>query len=137
MSTISTKYIGGFATEATHDDTGATIVTSSPSLYGGGEQSCFSPTDLFVASLTSCIFTIMGVSAHSHGFSIDGATAKTTKHMAENPRRVERIDIEIHFPHSNYTEKERKLLEACTRACPVGRSIHPDIVENIKLVFPE
>lgn len=137
MSTVTTKYIGGFATEATHDDTGATILTNSPSLYGGGEQKHFSPTDIFVASLTSCMFTIMGVAAKTHGFNIDGATAKTTKHMAENPRRVERIDVEFRFPHAGYTDKERKLLEASARACPVGRSIHPDIVTNIEFIYPE
>ena len=134
--TISTKYLGDYTTEATYLEASAKIVTSAKSIYDGGEPTHFSPTDLFVSSLTSCILTIMGITAKTRGFDIDGAEATTKKQMGKDPRRVSQIDIEIRLPRQ-YTDTQKKFLEAAARACPVGRSIHPDIIENIKFVYPE
>lgn len=136
MATIKTTYPGNLRTEATHCQSGTVIVTDAPTdNHGRGEA--FSPTDLLTASLASCMITIMGIAADTHGFSIDGTRAEITKTMASNPRRVSRIDIDIWFPAHSYSAKEKKLIEYSAFNCPVYHSLHPDLEKNIHLHFNE
>jgi putative redox protein len=81
------------------------------------------------------MITIMGVAAQTHNFSIDGTTAEITKIMSSNPRKVAEVQIEIKFPKNNYTEREKKILENISGTCPVGISLHPDLKQNVKLIF--
>lgn len=134
--TTTTIYKGNLRTEINHVMSGVKLITDAP-VDNQGEGKSFSPSDLLATSLSSCMFTIMGIAARTHGFSIDGATAKTTKIMNTSPRRVAEIVIEITFPHNDYSEKERKILNACVRECPVSQSLHPDVKQTVSFVFPE
>ncbi|MDR0754253.1 MAG: OsmC family protein [Prevotellaceae bacterium] len=130
METIKTTYLGGLRTEATHIQSNDTIHTDAPNdNHGKGEA--FSPTDLFAASLGSCMLTIMGISANTHGFNIDGTTAKITKIMGTNPRRIVEIIAELTFPKNNYSAKEKKIIELCAKECPVANSLHPDLKQTV------
>ena len=136
MATAKTVYLGDLRTEITHLQSGNKITTDAPTdNHGKGEF--FSPTDMFAASLASCILTIMGISAKSYGFNIDGTEVMTTKVMGTNPRRVVEIIVEMTFPHNSYTDKERKLMELAAKECPVANSLHPDIKKNIIFKFKE
>jgi putative redox protein len=132
--TVETEYIGGLRTQAKHLRSGNVLVTDAP-VDNNGRGEAFSPTDLLATSLGSCMMTIIGIAANAHGFDVNGAKLETTKVMAENPRRVGEIIIEITFPHDNYSEKERKLIEAAVKTCPVALSLHPDLKQTIKLIF--
>jgi len=130
MATLQTIYKGNLRTEVTHLQSGSVVITDAPTdNHGKGEH--IGPTDMFVASLGSCMLTIMGISAQNHGFNIDGTTLTTTKIMADKPRRVAEIIIELHFPPNNFSEKERKILEKCGDECPVAQSLHPDVKQTI------
>ncbi|MDR2285956.1 MAG: OsmC family protein [Prevotellaceae bacterium] len=134
MAKFETKYLGNLRTEITHLQSGNTLITDAPpDNHGKGEF--FSPTDLLASALGSCILTIMGIAAETHGFSIDGATMETTKVMASNPRRVAELTITITFPHSNYSPKELKILETSARECPVANSLHPDLKRTVSFIF--
>lgn len=134
METAKTVYLGDLRTEITHLQSGNKITTDAPTdNHGKGEF--FSPTDIFAASLASCMLTIMGISAKAHGFSIDGAEAKTTKVMGTNPRRVVEIIVELTFPHDGYSDKERKLIELAAKECPIANSLHPDLKQTITFKF--
>ena len=134
METIRTVYIGGLRTKAMHVQSGDQIITDAP-VDNQGKGEAFSPTDLFAASLGSCMLTIMGIAAQTHGFSIDGTTAKTTKVMGANPRRVAEIIVELTFPHNKYSDKERKILELSAKECPVANSLHPDVKQTVTFIF--
>ena len=126
METVKTTYLGNLRTEAIHLQSGAKIITDAPTdNHGKGEA--FSPTDLFAASYASCALTIIGISSQVHGFNIEGTTVKTTKVMGENPRRIVELILEFSFPHDNYSEKERKLIEGSIKGCPVGNSLPPEL----------
>ncbi len=79
--TTKTQYLGNLRTEIEHLQSGTKIITDAP-LDNRGKGESFSPTDIFASSLCSCMLTIMGISAQTHGFSIDGATAETDKVMS-------------------------------------------------------
>jgi putative redox protein len=97
--------------------------------HGKGEA--FSPTDMICTMLASCILTIIGIASAEHGFSIDGTRAGIDKIMYEKPRRIGEIHIDFHFPEK-YPEKIRKIIEKAASACPVGKSLHPDIKQKIQ-----
>ena len=130
METVRTKYIGELRTEALHVRSGNKIVTDAP-IDNQGRGEFFSPTDLLATALGSCMLTIMGISARTHGFDIDGTDVKITKIMGTNPRRVVEVLVELTFPHNHYSAKERKLLELAAKECPVANSLHPDLKQNI------
>ena len=136
METSKTVYTGNLRTESVHLQSGGKIITDAPTdNHGKGEA--FSPTDLFATSLGCCMLTIMGISAQTYGFSIDGAEVKTTKVMGTNPRRVVEIVVDLLLPHNSYSPKERKLIELAVKECPVANSLHPDIKKNITIRYKE
>jgi uncharacterized OsmC-like protein len=51
--------------------------------------------------------------------------------MVANPRRVSEIHVVFDMPHSNYSEKEKAILDNAARTCPVALSIHPDIKQEV------
>lgn len=132
---MRTKYLGELRTEIEHIQSGNKLITDAP-LDNNGKGEYFSPTDIFAASLGSCLLTIAGMSAKSYGFSIDGAELEIEKIMGENPRRVIEIKIEVLLPQGvNYSERERRLIESTAKTCPVANSLHPDIKKTIKFTY--
>ena len=136
METAKTVYLGDLRTEITHLQSGNKITTDAP-IDNHGKGEFFSPTDMFAASLASCMLTIMGISAKAHGFNIDGTEVMTTKVMGTNPRRVVEIIVELTFPHNSYSDKERRMIELAAKECPVANSLHPDIKKTMVFKFKE
>lgn len=131
MTKMRTVYLGGLRNEVEHLQSGTKLVTDAP-LDNHGKGESFSPTDLFASSLGCCMLTIMGISAESYGFNIDGTTIETEKIMGTNPRRVVELKLDIHFPKgSNYTDQQKRLIEAAARTCPVANSLNPEIKKTI------
>ncbi len=134
METSRIIYMGELRTEAEHVRSGNKIVTDAP-LDNQGRGEYFSPTDLLATSLGSCMLTIMGIAARTHGFNIDGTMVSITKIMGTNPRRVIEVVVELTFPHNSYSQKERKILELSAKECPVALSLHPDIKQTVRFSF--
>jgi len=124
METVKTNYLGDLRTEAEHVASGTKIITDAP-LDNHGKGEFFSPTDLLAAAYSSCVLTIIGLAGKTHGFSIDGAEAKTKKIMGTDPRRIVELQVDYTFPHDNYSEKERKIIEQAVKQCPVANSLDP------------
>jgi len=126
VAEIEVFYEGGFSTRCIDGETKKELVTDAPSVYGGKAEE-WSPTDLLVAALGSCIFTIMGMSAKKLGVSIEGARMSIKKVMsATPPRKIAEIDIAIWMP-SRYPPEVAEKLERSIEECPVHRSLHPEI----------
>lgn len=133
MTTVHTTYLGGLRAEATHLQSGAKIITDAPTdNHGKGEA--FSPTDLLSAALGSCMLTIMGIGAQVHGFDIDGTQVDITKVMGTAPRRVVEIVVSLTFPH-HYTDKQKKIIEAAARECPVANSLSAELKQTISFHY--
>lgn len=134
METAGTIYKGDLRTEITHVKSGSIITTDAPpDNKGKGEN--FSPTDMVAAALGSCIFTIMGIAAREHQFSIDGATCTITKIMTEKPRKIGEIKIDMDLTGKEYTDKQKKILEYCVKTCPVSLSLNESLFQNVTLNF--
>ena len=134
MATVKATYIGNFRTEATHLQSGTKLTTDAP-VDNQGKGEFFSPTDLVATSLGSCMITIMGIAAKTQGFNIDGASWKVTKVMADNPRRIGEIIVELTFPPNGYTDQQKRVIEHISRNCPVALSLHPDLKQTVKIDY--
>jgi len=126
MSTvIRARYLGDAQVEVEHGPTGHRLVTDLPP-DNGGKGRTFSPTDHLVVSTSSCILTIMAELAHREGVDLAGATLDLEKEMTSAPRRVSRLAGTVRLPPGVPPDLKPKLV-ACIRACPVSRSLHPDL----------
>ncbi|MCI2082987.1 MAG: OsmC family protein [Bacteroidales bacterium] len=134
---MRTIYLGNLHNEVEHLQSGTKITTDAP-LDNHGLGKSFSPTDLFASSLSCCMLTIMGISAESYGFDIKGTTVETEKIMAEKPRRVSELKLDITFPKGrNYTAQQKRLIESAANTCPVRRSISPAIKVTVNFNYQE
>lgn len=131
MTKMLTIYKGNLRNEVTHLQSGTKILTDAP-LDNHGKGESFSPTDLLASSLGCCMLTIMGISAQSYGFSLEGTRIETEKIMGIDPRRVVEIKIDFHFPEgSNFTPQQKRIIESAAKTCPVANSLHPDLKKTI------
>ena len=130
---VKTKavYIGDQRVELTHGPSGERIFTDLP-VDNGGRGRTFSPTDLFACSLASCILTIMAKVAERDGVQLQGASIEIEKRMQESPRRVAAFTGIITLP-AGLPESERVKLAECVKACPVHKSLHPEIEVELEV----
>lgn len=135
MATIQGKYKGGLRTEATHVKSNNTIITDAPT-DNQGKGEAFSPTDLVCAALSSCMITIMGIIAEREGIDMSGLSHQTTKHMAADPRRISRIEIQFSWAEMPpLEEKQIQKLKKAALTCPVALSLREDIKQEITFDF--
>tara|TARA_B100000768_G_scaffold119778_1_gene110842 strand:- start:96 stop:500 length:405 start_codon:yes stop_codon:yes gene_type:complete len=134
MNSFEIKYQGNLRTTATHLDSGSEISTDAPKdNHGLGET--FSPTDMVCSALASCILTIMAIAVEKNGISIKGTKAIVEKTMGNNPRRIDKIDIELTFP-SDYDERTKVILERAAHNCPVHHTLSSEVEKNINFIYP-
>lgn len=124
-------YKGALRTEAKHLQSGTVIETDAPTdNQGKGER--FSPTDLMATSLGNCMLTIMGIKARDMNVNLDGTIVDITKIMKAEPRRVGGIKVVFNFPAPlKLDDKQKTILQNAALTCPVAKSIHPDIEQDI------
>jgi uncharacterized OsmC-like protein len=134
MSTSKVAYLGELRTKATHLQSGAEILTDAPT-DNHGKGAAFSPTDLTATSLANCMITIMGIKAQSMGLDLGHVEASVTKVMLSEPRRIGEIHIEMKISGKKISEKEQQIITLAGLACPVAKSLHPDIKQVVNIDF--
>ena len=134
MVSIQVEYQGDLHCKAVHGPSGSELSTDAPK-DNQGRGKAFSPTDLVATALGTCMLTIMGINARTLNVDIAGATATLEKEMTSAPpRRIQRLSVKIRVPHKLSSE-DREKLERAARACPVHRSLHPDVQIPIEFVW--
>lgn len=131
ISTI--LYRGDLRTEMIHLNSGSVVETDAP-LDNQGKGERFSPTDLVATALGSCMLTIMGIAARTHGFNIDGTLVEIEKDMVADPiRRIARIGVHLKMPQQgSFSEKERLIIEKAAMTCPVFMSLGEKVVKDVR-----
>jgi len=124
-------YNGDLRTTATHLQSGTGIETDAPTdNQGKGER--FSPTDLVVTALGTCMITTMAIKARTMDIKLDGTRLDVTKIMVSDPRRIGKIIVQVFLPSDlNLDDKQKEILERTGRYCPVERTLHPDVELDI------
>lgn len=129
--TASIIYNGALRCQAVHNQSGSSLETDAPTdNRGKGER--FSPTDLTCTSLGLCLITTMAIKASDISIELEGTTVDVQKHMSkEPPRRIVKVEVWVKLPALNISQRDRDVLEATGNACPVARSLHPELEQVI------
>jgi len=131
---MTVSYQGELRNRAEHLKSGNTLITDAPTdNHGKGEA--FSPTDLLCTSLASCMITLMGITANSKAILLGNVEASIEKVMYSDPRRVGEIHIHLVVENKGFTDKDKAILENAALTCPVAKSIHPDIKQEVTFSY--
>lgn len=133
MNTAELIYQGELRTSLKHIRSGQEIITDAP-IDNHGKGEAFSPTDLVGAAFLSCMTTVMGIAANTHGIDLNGLEGTVVKHMAANPRRISALEVDLYFPLT-YNAHDQKIIEHTAKTCPVALSLHPDLVQTIRFHY--
>jgi putative redox protein len=135
---IDVTYNGSLRCTARQVSLGADLLTDAAASQGGlGEN--FSPTDLVVVALGTCILTTMAMVGERRGLDLRGLLASMEKEMLETPpRRIASIGMTITLPAAlRLSPENRNRLENAAQRCPVKQSLHPETIVRIEFVYPE
>jgi putative redox protein len=128
MTIMTARYAGEKNCALVHELSGSEIQTDAPKdNHGRGEK--FSPTDLLASSLLSCMMTTMAIKFEPTGINFEGCHGKVSKEMSGPPRRVQKLNIEIHLKRELTSEQKNQLEDAALQ-CPVKLSLHPETLVN-------
>jgi uncharacterized OsmC-like protein len=129
--TATVRYAGNFVCEVTHSFSGTTYLTDAP-LDNGGRASAISPTDSVGTALVTCMLTTLALVARRANLPDPELTAAVHKTMADGPRRISHLAVEITL-HSAaaYSDRDLQLLHNAALTCPVKRALHPDIAVEV------
>jgi putative redox protein len=125
-------YLGDLRTEATHLQSGNSIVTDAP-LDNNGKGEAFSPTDLVATGFGSCMMTVMNIAGRREGLDFTGSTVEITKIMSTDlPRRIVKIEANLTMiSDQELSETQQEKYVRIAHTCPVAHSLHPDIQQVI------
>lgn len=128
--TATIQYEGNLRCNARHLQSNSLIETDAPTdNRGKGER--FSPTDLVCTALATCMITTMAMKATDMGIELKDTTVNIQKHMASDPRRIAKIDVELTFPATlKLEDKDKIILQKVGDNCPVIKSLHLDVMIN-------
>ena len=130
---ITGKYLGTKKVQLVHEPSGEVFITEAPK-DNGGEGKSFSPTDLVAAAYGSCVMTTIAIVAERSGLTVEGMHMRVEKHMQSEPRRIGTIPLTVHMPKA-LSEQDRQKLERAGLACPVHKSLHPDVKAEISFLY--
>lgn len=127
-------YQGNLRAVSKHLQSGIEILTDAP-IDNHGMGAAFSPTDLVSTALGNCMITLMGITANAHSIELGKIDASIHKIMADSPRRIKEIIVELSIEDKNFTEKQKKLLEYSALNCPVAKSLSTDLVQTVSFKY--
>ena len=98
----------------------------------GGTDVAPTPTELFVASLASCVAFYARRYLSRHGLSTDGLVVTATFTMADRPARVGEIQVEVSLPRGVPAERQAALLAVASH-CTVHNTLEQPPKVTIEL----
>ncbi|MEN9448354.1 MAG: hypothetical protein RJA25_1644 [Bacteroidota bacterium] len=134
MPTAKIEYLGELRTEAIHLQSNTAIFTDAPT-DNKGKGAAFSPTDLVATGLATCMITTMGIKLAERENELKGTTIEVTKIMYSEPRRIGEIHVKMVIPVNDFSDKDQQILIHTAHACPVAKSLHPDIKQIVEIIF--
>lgn len=131
---MESEYLGSLRSTNLHMKSGQRVITDAPT-DNNGKGEAFSPTDLVCAALSSCMMTLMGITAQRQELDISGMTSKVTKEMTSNPRKISKITIVFTLVDSDATDKQLEMLKKAALTCPVALSLNDSIGQAVTFNF--
>jgi len=135
MVSIEFNYDDHLRCSALHCPSDSRLDTDAP-VDNKGLGQAFSPTDLVATALGTCMLTTVAIKAEDKSWDLSGLSGRVEKHMSQTtPRRIVAMKVAIQWPEA-LTDDACQFLERVALACPVAKSIHPDIELTTKFSRP-
>ena len=134
MHSMTTEYLGDLRTSAVHLKSNNKIITDAP-VDNNGKGEAFSPTELVSSALSSCMMTLMGITANREGINLTGLKANVTKVMGTSPRKIAEIKIDFSIDNLNATDVQKEKLKRAALTCPVALSLSESIKQSVTFNF--
>ena len=131
---IESSYLGELRVSSSHLASDTEIITDAP-VDNNGKGESFSPTDLVATALGTCMITVMGIYAEKNGILMPNVYSRTNKVMSSHPRKISKLKIEIIFNDNQLSNEQKQSLKEVALNCPVAKSLHPDIQQEIEFIF--
>ncbi len=133
MVKMTATYTGEKHCQAQHEPSGSIIETDAPKdNQGRGEK--FSPTDLVATALATCILTTIAIVAERDGIDVTNSKISVEKEMNANPRRIASLKTVIQLSKSIPLDYRSKI-EHIANSCPVKKSLHPDLLLPVDIMY--
>jgi putative redox protein len=135
---IEVNYAGRLRCTVRHSQHGHSLVTDAAASAGGlGEN--FTPTDLVVVALGTCILTTMAMVGERHQLDLSGMSARLEKGLAAgSSHRIASIGMTIAMPPGLRLDSvDRDRLENAAQRCPVKQILHPDVSVRVDFVYSD
>jgi putative redox protein len=113
------EYMGGMKLVAHHR--GFDVVSDQPE-SGGGENTAMTPTEIFLASLAMCAGVFVLYFAKRHDIPLEGMKIEADWEMAENPRRVGKMEVRVRLPQP-VNERHLAALQRAAEQCVVHETL--------------
>lgn len=127
------SYLGNLRTACTHMKSGDTFITDAPT-DNNGKGEAFSPTDILATSLASCAITIIGIYCDKNDIRFDHCQAQVSKIMGANPRKVDKITIELKVSENNWDTATLQKIVKVARTCPVELTLKNNVQIDYKFI---
>tara|TARA_B100000900_G_scaffold376005_1_gene358483 strand:- start:1492 stop:1899 length:408 start_codon:yes stop_codon:yes gene_type:complete len=131
---IESSYLGELRVSSTHIASNTEIITDAP-VDNNGKGESFSPTDLVATALGTCMITVMGIYAEKNGILMPNVYSRTNKVMSSSPRKISKLKIQINFEGNELSDLEKQSLKRVALNCPVAKSLHVDLQQEIEFNF--
>lgn len=95
-----------------------------------GKNEFVTPGDMLVGALGACTLTMMSVMAEKAGEKLEGTKIEITPVFGANLSGLQEVALHVIFP-PQLTETTRKKCLAAAEACPVHKSLNPNIKFSI------
>jgi uncharacterized OsmC-like protein len=127
---MDVQFVGGESYEVAVR--GHRVLVDQP-VEDGGSDGAPTPTELFVASLATCVAFYAGRYLTRHGCSRDGLAVEVAFELAtDRPARVSRVRLTVRVP-ADVPEERRPALAAVVSRCTVHNSLTspPEVVIDL------
>ena len=91
-----------------------------------------SSPELLMASLGSCIGSVLVYFAERHKINIEGMSIELDWKIKEKPHRIGEIDIAVHVPH-HLSEDQGTVLKRVAEECLIHKTLHTPPQINMTL----
>ena len=98
------------------------VISVDQPVGGGGDDTAPTPTELFIASLASCVAFYARRYLARHNLPTDGLAVEATFDMGSRPARVSGIDVRLIIPDGVPAERRDPLLAVATH-CTVHNTL--------------
>lgn len=125
---IHCKYTGGTGVEVSKEECKDLIFTAHD-----GTNERFTPGDVLCGALGACVLTMMSVVAGRRGAKLDGASVALHPSFSPDNGRLTDVTLDVTLP-ADTPQDLRALYRAAVDACPVHRSLNPEIKFTVNLL---